>query len=136
MSESNALRVEGLERRYLLAASIDNRVLLVDGTGGDDVISIAASGGGNVVVTINGDDDVFDDLDFDTIEVNAGGGDDRVSMGEGLTAPATLRGGAGDDTLQPSNSGREYLAGGDGNDSVEYVNATSSPYYRYFVGYY
>ena len=40
---------EGLESRYLLAASITDRVLTVTGTGGNDVISLTRSGTDNVV---------------------------------------------------------------------------------------
>ena len=143
MSDSNVLPLEGLERRYLLAASIDNGVLVVDGTGGDDVITIIDAGGGDVTVEINGADSTFDADDFDAIELNGLGGDDLLTVGDGL-AGASLFGGAGNDTLQPgdgngedwhTDEGREdYLAGGSGVDAVQYLAAVTFAS-RSLVGY-
>jgi serralysin len=48
-------------------------------------------------------------------EVNAGGGDDRVTVARAVAIPVTMRGGAGNDTLF-GGSGPDKLLGGDGND--------------------
>jgi Ca2+-binding RTX toxin-like protein len=59
---------------------------------------------------------------FDQIVVRAGGGDDSVRIDESggaftTTAPTTIAGGAGNDTLQ-GGSGAETLTGGPGDDAV------------------
>lgn len=50
-------------------------------------------------------------------EVNAGGGDDEVSVAKDVTAPVTMRGGAGDDLLV-GGGGRDKLVGGNGDDRL------------------
>jgi len=50
-------------------------------------------------------------------EVNAGGGDDEVSVARDVTAPVTLRGGAGDDRLVGWR-GSDLLYGGPGSDTL------------------
>jgi Ca2+-binding RTX toxin-like protein len=50
-------------------------------------------------------------------EVNAGGGDDRVSVAKDVTAQVTLRGGAGDDLLV-GGAGSDKLIGGNGDDRL------------------
>ncbi len=51
-------------------------------------------------------------------EVNAGGGDDVVSVDPKVGIPTTLRGGPGDDRLY-GGSGDDKLIGGFGNDVLE-----------------
>jgi Ca2+-binding RTX toxin-like protein len=50
-------------------------------------------------------------------EVNAGGGDDEVIVAKDVTAPVTMRGGAGDDLLV-GGGGPDKLIGGNGNDRL------------------
>lgn len=50
-------------------------------------------------------------------EVNAGGGDDEVSVAKDVTAPVTMRGGAGDDLLV-GGGGPDKLVGGNGDDRL------------------
>ncbi|HSS03620.1 MAG TPA: hypothetical protein VLK89_00340 [Solirubrobacterales bacterium] len=50
-------------------------------------------------------------------EVNAGGGDDRVTVANEVSAPVTIRGGGGDDYLV-GGAGTDKLIGGDGNDRL------------------
>lgn len=50
-------------------------------------------------------------------EVNAGAGDDRISVAPNVTIPVTMRGGAGDDVLL-GGSGPDKLIGGEGNDRL------------------
>jgi Ca2+-binding RTX toxin-like protein len=50
-------------------------------------------------------------------EVNAGGGDDEISVARDVTAPVTLRGGAGDDLLI-GGGGSDKLIGGNGDDRL------------------
>jgi Ca2+-binding RTX toxin-like protein len=50
-------------------------------------------------------------------EVNAGGGDDEISVAKDVTAPVTMRGGAGDDLLV-GGAGPDKLVGGNGDDRL------------------
>lgn len=50
-------------------------------------------------------------------EVNAGEGDDTVSVSSTIEVPVTMRGGSGNDTLV-GGSGPDKLIGGEGNDKV------------------
>jgi len=50
-------------------------------------------------------------------EVNAGSGNDNVSVSRSVTIPVTMRGGAGEDVLL-GGSGPDKLIGGDGNDRL------------------
>jgi hypothetical protein len=50
-------------------------------------------------------------------EVNAGSGDDAVVVSNEVTAPVTMRGGAGGDTLV-GGGGNDKLIGGEGNDRL------------------
>src|SRR5207248_10678886 len=101
---------------------------------GGDGIDTAEVNGGNgsetFTITANGSRVRFDrvspapfSMDIGTTEnlvVNANGGDDIVSAGNGL-APLirlTIDGGAGNDTLT-GGDGDDFLLGGDGNDVVD-----------------
>jgi Ca2+-binding RTX toxin-like protein len=50
-------------------------------------------------------------------EVNASGGDDRVSVAKEISIPVTIRGGAGNDYLL-GGSGDDKLIGGEGDDRL------------------
>jgi RTX calcium-binding nonapeptide repeat (4 copies) len=50
-------------------------------------------------------------------EVNAGAGDDSVTVAQAISIPVTMRGGAGNDTLL-GGSGPDKLLGGDGSDRL------------------
>jgi len=50
-------------------------------------------------------------------EVNAGGGEDRVTVANDVAVPVTMRGGAGDDFLL-GGGGADKLIGGAGNDKL------------------
>lgn len=51
-------------------------------------------------------------------EVNAGGGDDRVTVARRVTVPVTMRGGAGGDLLT-GGAGDDKLIGGFGRDRLD-----------------
>jgi Ca2+-binding RTX toxin-like protein len=50
-------------------------------------------------------------------EVNADGGDDRVTVAKDVDVPVTMRGGGGDDFLRGGN-GADKLVGGNGDDRL------------------
>jgi Ca2+-binding RTX toxin-like protein len=130
--------VEGLEQRSLLSASIVGGVLTVTGTDGNDLISVRAAKNGDgaaiYVVTENvkpakgedwADPTVSTFLQSDVtagIVVNAGAGNDRVSIGGSkrggaITASATLNGGDGNDELN-GGGGADVINGDAGNDRI------------------
>ncbi len=51
-------------------------------------------------------------------EVNAGGGDDRVTVAKKVTVPVTMRGGSGADLLT-GGAGADKLIGGSGEDRLK-----------------
>jgi Ca2+-binding RTX toxin-like protein len=139
-------RFERLEDRRMMAADIDldNGILNVQGTDGNNFISIAAhpsdsdklrvivtdySGGGllaqedvdredveEIVVNgLNGGDQI---ANFTNIRarLNGGGGNDWIQGGDGIDI---IDGGAGDDSLI-GGRGNDELIGGTGNDRYEF----------------
>src|SRR5262249_20651895 len=107
-----------------------------DGTdlfeGGDGVDTAQVNGGNGsetFTITANGTRVRFDrispapfSLDIGTTEnlvVNANGGDDTITAGNGLAGliSLTLDGGAGNDTIT-GGDGNDMLIGGDGNDVI------------------
>lgn len=139
---------ETVESRLCLSASLDpaTGVLTVTGTAGNDRI-IVRKGANNTIAVIESvipsrpDDGAsrqpgarteptrttFPRGDVSAVVVNAGDGNDNVSLGwkvtlrgrgirlHALEIPATLNGGAGNDFLR-SGHGADLLNGGDGND--------------------
>ena len=101
--------------------------------GGDGIDTVEVNGGNGAetfTVTANGTRVRFDrtdpapfSLDIGTTEnlvVNANGGDDTFTAGNGLAAliAITVDGGAGNDTLT-GGDGNDVLIGGDGNDVID-----------------
>ena len=57
------------------------------------------------------------DNSITSIAVNAGAGDDKVSIGSGVSLPATINGGDGNDTLS-GGAGADTIDGGAGADRI------------------
>jgi Ca2+-binding RTX toxin-like protein len=103
-----------------VGASVDGSgALVVTGTGGSDVIDIGGDGD-TVRVASNGSTRTFNNVR--RIVVNAGDGDDRVTMHTGIAGVLNggdgndvLTGGSGDDTLN-GDAGDDRLTGGLGSD--------------------
>ena len=81
------LRLETLERRWMLAPVLDNGHLTVEGTDGKDVIEVSVAG--PIDVTINGTNYQYDPATVQSIGVDGGKDHDKV----------TLNGTAGNDTI-------------------------------------
>lgn len=113
--------------------SVENGVLSVTGTGGDDDISVAVSGSDVVVVTRNSDSRTFAAADVTAIRVDGFDGNDVIISDTALRC--SLYGGAGKDTLiggggsdllsagggkdlLVGNAGKDRLRGGDGRDRL------------------
>ena len=103
---------------------------LMEGGDGNDTAEVNGGNGAEVfTITANGTRVRFDrispapfSLDIGTTEnlvVNANGGDDVITAGNGLASliKLTIDGGAGNDTIT-GGDGNDMLIGGDGNDIV------------------
>ncbi len=148
--------LECLENRALLTAVLENGVLTVTGTAGDDVISIVKRGDGTKIGVLESVRNVvappapsaageargrhgrhgnserggtpptvteFDLASVTSIVVNAGDGNDAVSIGgkhrrTTLTISATFNGDAGNDLLI-GGAAADQLNGGEGNDRLD-----------------
>jgi hypothetical protein len=125
---------ESLEKRTMMAASVNAGLLTVTGTGGADAISIGQLANGNVQVNDNGAVTTFASANVNRIRVNARGGNDSVTVFLSVTRPATLNGGAGNDSLTGSNrsdslngsSGNDFLNGRGGADVLQGGSGTDS----------
>src|SRR4051794_2309123 len=95
-------------------------VVAVNGTASADMISVSRDGT-SVVVDGLLNRTIIDhaDASVDRLVINAGGGNDVVNAGNGLSTliQLTIDGGAGNDTIT-GGDGADLLLGGDGNDVV------------------
>ena len=107
-SAAHAAAFEALEGRQLFSA------LVVNGTGLDDVIRITQTGP-VISVDVNATHHVYPAIRFDSVEVNALGGNDRVLATAFTVKPLTINGGAGNDYLV-GGRGNDTFNGGDGSD--------------------
>lgn len=93
---------------------------VVTGTEGDDTIDIYRSDYGPYLsvigFTVNGKSKAVYDEDDHGVQVNAGGGNDRVT-GHSDSHLFTFNGGAGNDTIK-GGWGDDVLIGGEGDDSL------------------
>jgi Ca2+-binding RTX toxin-like protein len=90
----------------------DNSTLRVRGTDEDDEINVLASS-----VRINGAEQEFDPTTIRSIEIDAGDGDDVITVASN-DEPAYVLGGSGDDRIAGGNAGNT-LSGGGGNDTID-----------------
>jgi len=112
--------LEVLENRTLLSVNVANGLLSISGSSGDDKIDIRAMADNTIRVNVNKEISSFAKADITSIFVDARRGDDRVTVeragpGGAVTAPATLLGGAGNDSLSGA-AGNDRLDGGAGDD--------------------
>jgi hypothetical protein len=107
---------ETLESRRLFAITLVDGLLTVDGTAGNDTISLTSRGG--TLTVRNGAERADVALaDVDDVVVNALAGDDRVTLATRLDVPATIDGGDGNDRLT-GGAGDDLITGGGGNDRL------------------
>jgi Ca2+-binding RTX toxin-like protein len=117
--------VAGGKKHKKVTAKVERRTLTVTGSRRDDTIALSLESGNaqRIVVTSQTKTFSFNRSSFDAIVVNAGNGDDTISINEANgsftdTEAATLNGESGDDTLE-GGSFAERLLGGDGNDFAD-----------------
>ena len=113
--------------------------VIIDGGGGDDVVSIGQSMGFYIApVTIRGGDgdDTISEGSYASsrLVIYGGRGDDTITINDFYGGPLLIHGGAGDDTIErisqhdPSNlpapakifgdAGRDRIIAGDGDDHI------------------
>lgn len=115
-----AQRIEGLERRRLLAATLADGLLLITGEAdAPNVIEAGVSGGdpSKFEVTINGSESEFNTADAQVVRIVGGSLGDSLTMDDSTAIRHFIRGGAGDDTIT-GGGGRADLRGDTGNDTI------------------
>ncbi len=141
MQSGIGCRLEGLERRCLLSASLTGGVLTIEGTRRADLIDVAPTilraGRAGLKVTVDGHVSFFRARAVQKIRITAGTGNDDVRLNTSapvivpnpftgrsstqyvnpLAIPATVSGGGGNDTLV-GGWGDDLLTGDAGNDSL------------------
>ena len=123
-------------------ANLNNGVLTVTGTGGNDTMALALKGG-NIVAELNGQSREFAASSVASIIYNAGGGNDRIDVRDvPASKNVTINGGSGDDEInvglgtQLANILSNITVNGyAGNDRIAFsdVAATSTGSFVYTV---
>ena len=106
--------------------------LIVSGSAGNDTISVSATSS-TISVKLNGATQTFSKSAVSSIRVNGFGGDDTISVGNGV-GNVVLDGGDGNDVLFGGNGndtliggrGSDILSGGGGNDTADYSASTAN----------
>jgi Ca2+-binding RTX toxin-like protein len=95
-----------------------NDTLVVNGSSANDDITVSANGS-RVLVSFDNGAGTTNIGGVENVMISAGGGDDFIVAGNGLSAltSLTIDGGAGNDTIT-GGDGNDTLIGGDGNDVV------------------
>jgi Ca2+-binding RTX toxin-like protein len=106
---------EPLENRRLLSVSLSEGILTVEGTAETDRIAVRREGE-YLYVNLNGAVTRYANSAVRSIRAFGLGGNDAIAVIE-TTKPATLDGGAGNDSLRGA-AGNDLLNGGDGNDAL------------------
>lgn len=125
---SVSLGVTPLEDRTVPATVVLSAgVLGIIGTDGNDIITVAPSSGGQLTVTatvvgpngVASQPQTFNVLAslVQSIRIDAGAGNDVVTLDPSITIPAQINGGAGNDSLT-GGSGNDLLIGGPGSDTL------------------
>jgi Ca2+-binding RTX toxin-like protein len=109
--------IEVMEPRRLLSA------LTITGTASADNIQLSTSGG-TMSVTVNGATITLSSSSVTSIQIDAGDGNDTVTLASSITQPASITGGNGDDTLT-GGAGDDSLTGGSGNDTYVYSGSAN-----------
>jgi len=103
-------------------ASVQGTTLEVKGDKASDKLAIVPDSATTLALDVGADGTIdfqFDRSTFDKVHVNAGDGDDEITVANSLADETfTLEGGAGDDRLIGAN-GADVIDGGSGNDFVD-----------------
>ncbi|MGB7160179.1 MAG: calcium-binding protein, partial [Tepidisphaeraceae bacterium] len=122
--------------------AIVNGVLTATGTANADTITIERVLTDDVIVTVGSLSKTFDMDDFNTVRLFGSGGDDQITIGNGINNVVVhgdagndrltdgngnnfLYGDGGDDTLV-SGLGNDFLLGGTGRDTADFTARTAN----------
>ncbi len=106
-----------LSTQPVTGVSLDNGVLNIIGTDGNDGVYVAEHGNQAVVFTSFADPQSFAIADIDSINIDLLDGHDFALVSKWLTIDATIDGGDGSDLLI-GGSGEDTIFGGAGNDQI------------------
>lgn len=113
---------EGLENRQLMSAGVtfENNTLTVTGTPRNDNIHLSwTDAGRSVRVSLNGQlSKAFDGRQLWTVNVNAGNGNNRVTVDRDFRANVNVTTGKGNDTIT-TGLGNDFIQSGAGKDRVD-----------------
>ena len=114
--------IETLEGRRMLSVSVLNGALIVNGTPGDDTITVSLDPvtKGMFRVSVNGLLNGVDAVGLKRINISSLEGNDLVLIDQSagkITLPVNIAGGSGNDTMT-GGSGADVLQGGRGNDVI------------------
>jgi Ca2+-binding RTX toxin-like protein len=112
--------IESLEGRQMLSVSVLKGVLTINGTSGDDVISVSQDPVTKAMlrVSVNGLLNGVDSVGLKRINISSLEGNDLVLIDESqgaISLPVNAAGGSGNDTIT-GGSGADVLQGGRGDD--------------------
>lgn len=115
LSSGKPLVLQGTSGPVNPAVLASNGTLTVTGTNAADTISLAIKSG-KLKVTVGSKSQSFTKSAVKKIKVLGLGGNDKITIGDGVIG-TTVDGGAGNDTIT-GGSGDDSLVGGAGNDSI------------------
>jgi Ca2+-binding RTX toxin-like protein len=111
-----------------IGGGVSNGTLNINGTTGNDTITVSNDNAGNYVVNEDGfTPQSFPIASVSRIIASGGLGDDLIIIKNGVAASATLLGGPGNDTLSGRNGG-DLLNGGNGSDLLQGMNGNDTLY--------
>lgn len=124
--------IESLESRQLLSGSVSlsaSGVLSVTGSRKADKISITVDRrhATNLDVSVNGRTTVVKAARVAVVHVDAGAGNDTITEAANITAPSTLLGGEGNDTITAGGGSDDVMDGGNGVDQCDFHGNSGVP---------
>jgi hypothetical protein len=134
-SKSSGAQFESIEARRMLSAAVSHGVLTIEGTRRADRIVLTMDSPKTLRVRVGKVESTFLKKSFSKIRINAGSGDDLVTIGSdqspisiqtsigGGDGADTIIGGAGNDTVSGGN-GADLIAGAGGDDKINGDNGT------------
>ncbi len=123
---SESMKFEILEPRVLLSATLDTGGVVVQGTDAADsiVVQVDPTDESLIQVQVNNEVTTHPIEEVNRIRINAGAGDDTISVDlpESLAEiHSIVLGGDGNDQITTSN-GRDFVFGGQGDDQIDTGN--------------
>lgn len=100
--------VESLARRLVGDEGDTSEVSVAAGTDGNDEITVTGGKDGSVIVNINGEETTYSKEEAEKLIIDAGNGDDTITVDENVKNALAMTGGNGDDAI----------TGGGGNDTI------------------